>query len=301
MRPLGIGEIVGLESYTRVRREYRQRVIEYKRSRRLAVGERVSLLFEDRETIRFQVQEMLFVERIVDSEKVQHELDVYNELIPGQDELSATLFIEVGEASRIRAELDQLIGLDEHLLLVLGEGDASAIRADFDPRQREGDRISAVQYVRFALSSEAVGRLCDPTVRASVRVDHPAYAEEAPIPPDVRASLIATLTREPECLLPGGSAEAPARDVVELATARVRVLRAAGSSDHWIVEPVEPCSLLATDREILVELTLALQTAAARLAERHGGVRIEAVKVAAGAPLRWHLIASVRAPARRPH
>jgi len=296
LRPLVAGEIVGLESYARVRREYRQRVIEYKRSRRLAVGERVSLLFEDRETLRFQVQEMLFVERITDSEKVQHELDVYNELIPGEGELSATLFIEIGEASRIRAELDRLIGLDEHLLLVVGEGDASVTRADFDPRQREADRISAVQYVRFALSREAAARLCDPAVRAAVHVDHPAYAEQAPIPPDVRASLIATLTREPECLLPGGSAAAPARDVVELATARVRVLRAAGSADHWIVEPVEPCSLLAADRELLVELTLALQTAVARLAERHGGVRIEAVRVAAGAPLRWHLTVPVQAP-----
>jgi hypothetical protein len=294
LRPLGADEIVDLETYARVRREYRRHVIEYKRSRRLAVGERVSLLFEDRETLRFQVQEMLFVERIADPEKVQHELDVYNELVPGDDELSATLFIEIGESSRIRAELDRLVGLDEHLLLVAGEGDGSAIRADFDPRQRESDRISAVQYVRFALSGEAVARFCDPAVRASVRVDHPAYIEEATIPADVRASLIATLTREPECLLPGGNAAAPARDVVEFETPRVRVLRAAGAADHWIVEPVEPSSLLAADRELLVELSLALQAAVARLAERHGGVRIEAVEVAAGAPLRWRLTARAR-------
>jgi hypothetical protein len=296
VRALGIEEIVDLESYSRLRREYRRRVIEYKRSRRLAVGERVSLLFEDRETLRFQVQEMLFVERISDPEKVQHELDVYNELVPGEGELSATLFIEIGESTRIRAELDRLVGLDEHLLLVVGAGDESAIRAAFDPRQRESDRISAVQYVRFTLSREAVARFCDPALRAVVRVDHPAYTEEAEIPADVRASLVATLTREPECLLPGATGLAPSRDVVELETTRVRVLRAGGSPDHWIVEPVERCSLLAADRELLVELTLALQTAVARLAERHGGVRIEAVEAAAGAPLRWRL--SARAPAR---
>jgi hypothetical protein len=291
VRPLAAAEIVEIGRYAALRRDYRRRVIEYKRARRLAVGERVSLLFEDRETLRFQVQEMLFVERIRDPEKVQRELDVYNELVPGEDELSATLFIEVSESARIREELDELLGIDEHVLLVLGEDPgAERIRARFDPRQLQADRISAVHFVRFALGPEAARRFGDPAVRARVCIDHPAYAREAEIPPDVRASLVATLAGEPPPLLVAAPHSARrARDEIELATARVRVVRRAGSPDRWLVEPVEPCSLLAADRELLAELAVALQTAAARLAERHGAVRIEAETVAAGLPLRWRL------------
>jgi len=295
VRPLDAAEIVDLEAYARLRPEYRRRVIEYKRGRRLAVGDRVSLLFEDRETLRFQVQEMLLVERISDAEKVQHELDVYNELVPGDGELSATLFIEVGEPGQIRAELDRLVGIDEHLLLLVGEGASSqAVRAGFDPRQLESDRISAVQYVRFALPAAAATRFCDPAVRARVRIDHPAYEQEVDLPPAVRASLVATLTREPEPLLPSPSAPVRAPDEIEFETPRVRVLRAGGSPDRWIVEPRPPCSLLSAEPELLAELAEALQRAVARLADRHGAVRVEAAKLAHDLPLRWHLTATPR-------
>jgi hypothetical protein len=291
MRPLAAAELVDLATYSGLRREYRRRVIAYKRARRLAVGELVSLLFEDRETLRFQVLEMLFVERIADPEKVQRELDVYNELVPGENELSATLFIELGDAARIREELDRLIGIDQHLLLVLGEGSgAERIRARFDARQMEADRISAVHFVRFPLGAEAARGFADPAVRARVCVDHPAYAREAEIPPEVRASLVSTLAGEPSSLLPvapGAGALAPEEPL--FATGRVRVVRRAEAPDHWIVEPAEPCSLLAADRELLSELALALQAAAARLAERHGALQIESETVAAGHPLRWHL------------
>ena len=295
MRPLDAAEIVDLETYARLRPEYQRRVIEYKRGRGLAVGDRVSLLFEDRETIRFQVQEMLHVERISDPEKVQHELDVYNELVPRERELSATLFIEVGEPGQIRAELDRLVGIDEHLLLRIGDGaSAVEIRAAFDPRQRESDRISAVQYVRFALPPAEEERARDPWVPLWVRIDHPAYAQQVAVPPPVRASLAQTLGRDPEPLLPARPEPTRAPDAVEFETPRVRVLRAGGSPERWIVEPRPPCSLLAADPELLAELSQALQRAAARLAERHGCVRVEAVAVAGDLPLRWQLCAAPR-------
>jgi hypothetical protein len=295
VRRLDAAEIVDLETYAGQRAEYRRRVIEYKRSRRLSVGERVSLLFEDRETLRFQIQEMLQVERISDPEKVQHELDVYNELVPGDGELSATLFIEVDEPGRIRAELDRLIGIDEHLLLLVGDGASTReIRASFDPRQLDSDRISAVQYIRFALSAAERARFCDASVRARLRVDHPAYEQQVDLPPALRASLVATLMREPEPLLPRGPAPPRAADEVEFETPQVRVLRVAGSPERWIVEPRSPCSLLTAAPELLAELSQALQQAVGRLAERHGAVRIEAAKVARDLPLRWHLTATPR-------
>ena len=89
MRPLAREEVVPLAAYGGLRDAYRRAVIEHKRARRLAVGPNVTLVFEDRETLRFQVQEMLFVERIEEPARVQHELDVYNELMPGAREISA--------------------------------------------------------------------------------------------------------------------------------------------------------------------------------------------------------------------
>jgi len=202
VRPLAADEIVGLASYAALRDAYRRRVIEYKRARRLAIGPSVTLVFEDRETLRFQVQEMLFVERLERPEQVQHELDVYNELMPGPRELSATLLIEITEAGRIRSELDRLLGLDAHVELVLGEGaDERGVRARFDARQFDAERISAVHYLRFPLAESELARLADLRVRARVRIDHPHYAEQAELPGALRASLVAALGHEPPNLL----------------------------------------------------------------------------------------------------
>ena len=99
-----------LDRYEAVRPELRAAIIEHKRERRVPVGDRVTLVFEDRETLRWQVLEMARVEQIRDRDALQRELDVYNELVPGEDELSATLFVEIPDLERIRPELDRLIG-----------------------------------------------------------------------------------------------------------------------------------------------------------------------------------------------
>ena len=129
MRPLALAEIVGLAAYERLRPDYLERARAMKRPRRLGVGDRVTLLFENRETVRFQVQEMLRVERLAEPMAVQHELDVYNALVPGADELSATMFIEITDTLRIRAELDRLLGIDGCVFLDLGD---LSVRARFD-------------------------------------------------------------------------------------------------------------------------------------------------------------------------
>jgi RimJ/RimL family protein N-acetyltransferase len=202
MKPVALDELVDRETYERLRPEYRERVIALKQRRRVAVGDRVSIVFENRETLRFQVLEMARVERIDDSSALQHELDVYNELVPGDGELSATLFVEIPDLARIRAELDRLVGIDEHVLLEVGD---AAVRASFDPRQREEDRISAVQYIRFRVDPEAFAR---GPVR--LRIDHPNYAHVTELSPETRASLLADLRGECPDLLPAGG-RAPAR------------------------------------------------------------------------------------------
>ena len=186
MKPIERSDLLGLGEYERVREAFRAEVIAHKRNRRIAVGPSLTFVFEDRLTVRFQVQEMLRTERIVRDDKIQAELDVYNELIPRPDGLSATLLIEIPDKQRVREMLDQLIGIDEHV--VLETGDAS-LRAGFDSKQLEEERISAVQYVRFELGPELAARFADPAVPVTLRVDHPAYAHATRLEGEPRASL----------------------------------------------------------------------------------------------------------------
>ncbi len=197
MKLLTPDDLIDLASYGPRRTAYRRAVIECKRNRRLAVGPSLSLVFENRETLRFQVLEMLWVERITKPERVQQELDVYNELMPGENDLSATLFVEIPELDRIRPALDQLVGIDEHVVLRLGEApDTEQIRACFDPKQMEEDRISAVQYIRFRLSEVPRARFTRPELPARIDIDHPNYRHSAALPEGLRHSLIADLAGE---------------------------------------------------------------------------------------------------------
>jgi hypothetical protein len=269
-------------------------VIDLKTRRRLAVGDRVSLVFENRETLRFQVQEMLRIERIRDPQSIQRELDVYNELVPGERELSATLFVEITESSRIKEELDRLVGIDEHVSLVLGEGaGAEESPARFDPTQMEEERISAVQYLKFQVSKRLLARFADRSVPARVRIDHPSYRCESEIPPPMRESLLEDLTGEPAPLLDARAFErrsAPG-EVVLHETQGLRVLRPARplAPGHVIVEAKRPdASLLSAPPELLTEMLNEVQRLACVLADEHGGCRV--TLQAEAAPLRWHLL-----------
>ncbi|MFQ5514282.1 MAG: DUF3501 family protein [Myxococcota bacterium] len=186
MRPIEAGELLDLAAYERVRKAYRRRIIELKKPRRIAIGDRLCFVFENRDTVLFQIQEMLRAERIVDAAAIQAEVDVYNELIPGAHELSATLLIEIPESKRIRSELDRLIGIDAHVALQIG---ATRTPARFDPKQREADRISAVQYLRFPLGPEGARRFRDRSQPAALHVTHPRYRARAPIEGASRESL----------------------------------------------------------------------------------------------------------------
>ncbi|HEX5066983.1 MAG TPA: DUF3501 family protein [Myxococcota bacterium] len=295
MRPLRLEEIADRESYARLRDAYRRAVIEHKRARRMAVGELVTLLFEDRETLRFQVQEMLWVEHIDAPAQVQHELDVYNELMPGERELSATLFVEIEEQARIRPELDRLVGIDEHVALVLGAGaDAARIRATFDPKQRDEDRISAVQYIRFSLADAEVRRLADAAVRAAVAIDHPNYRCEAELPDALRRSLAAGLQADPAPLLAAPAAP-PQPDALLFEIGALQVFAKRGNAaDLWVVAGDLPAQRwLDGETSFGADLEEALRRAVRQVAERTGGVQVEA-RLAGDGRLCWRV-------AGRPH
>ncbi len=300
MRPLALAEIVGLAAYERLRPDYLERARAMKRPRRLGVGDRVTLLFENRETVRFQVQEMLRVERLAEPAAVQHELDVYNALVPDQHELSATLFIEITELEQIKAELDRLVGIDAHVALVLGEGDDErVVRARFDPMQMEEERISAVQYIRFSLAEDDVAVLADVEQRARVRIDHPSYRHEAEIGPELRATLLADLRADPAPLLHPGPGEGvlaePGREQILATRGRARALRPARplAPGHVVVESLEPARFPSADPALLADCLALLQAQAGECAARFGGCRVLLDWIAedgSEAPLRWHVL-----------
>ena len=121
MHTVHLDDLLGRERYAGARQEIRRRVIEHKRRRRVQVGDRMSLLFEDAATVWFQTQEMLWVEGITDLDAIRDELRVYGALLPGTDELSATLLLEIVEQARIRDELQRLRGLHRHVALAVDD------------------------------------------------------------------------------------------------------------------------------------------------------------------------------------
>jgi hypothetical protein len=291
VKPLVLDEIVDVDAYEPLRDAYRARVQDAKRARRIAVGDRVTLVFENRETVRFQVQEMVRVERIRSPEKVQHELDVYNALVPGDAELSATMFIEITDTQRIRAELDLLLGIDACVFLELGD---LRVRARFDESQLEEDRISAVHYLRFDLAGEASARLADPTVPARLAIDHLRYRASTEITPEQRASLAADLAGDPAPLLvpPRGANVVAASAPALSASGRVRVRRAESplGRGHVVVEPVEPIAAwrdAAPDLE--AEVLAELRRVAGEIEQRFGACRV--VCDTHAPRWRWHVFA----------
>jgi len=157
MRPIELADFLGRERYGAERDAIRRRIIAHKQARRVAVGDRLSFLFEDRATIWYQTQEMLWIERITDLDAIREELAVYNALLPGPGELSATLLIEIEEQRRLREELNRLVGIDEHVTLEVG-GELR-VAATFEAGRQTAEKISAVQYVRFPLEAEGRGRI----------------------------------------------------------------------------------------------------------------------------------------------
>jgi len=186
IRPITRSDIKGPVLYGPIRDDFRARIMELKRPRRVLVGDRVSLVFENRHTLLFQIEEMLRAENITSDAGIAAELEVYNALMPDERSLAATLFIELPADADPYAELGRLVGLDEHLVMHLGD---RAVRAAFEPGRSTDDRISAVQYVRFPLDDAAKAALATPGTPLALEIDHPNYQHRVSLGEDTRASL----------------------------------------------------------------------------------------------------------------
>ncbi|MBC8363686.1 MAG: DUF3501 family protein [Actinobacteria bacterium] len=152
-------EIVDFQTYDDGRDATRSEVMETKRPRRIHVGEYLTFLFENHDTMRYQVQEMMRVERIVRESSIQEELDTYNEVLGGPGQLGCALLIEIEDEAKRQPLLEAWMGLQERLYLVTAEGDRAY--AGFDPAQVGRGRLSSVQYLTFTMSSPPVAVGCD--------------------------------------------------------------------------------------------------------------------------------------------
>ena len=193
--PLELDDIVDQRAYEREREAFRAHVIDLKRRRRVPVGPFVTLVFENRDTIRFQIQEMARAEKIITDEGIQTELDIYNPLIPAEGQVSATLFVELTSKEQLEEWLPKLVGIETEVELRLGPSGQKRVRCQVDEdhlRQLTREEITAsVHYVHFELDADEIAVFAqDPVVLA---ITHPAYEHEVVLADGTRDELLGDL------------------------------------------------------------------------------------------------------------
>jgi len=190
-------DVLSIDEYERQRESFRSRIIALKQRRRISIGPLITMVFENRDTLRFQIQEMIRVERILDPEKVQDELDVYNALLPGENELSATLLIEITEEAKMKEWLDRFMGLDHGPKLAIKAG-AETVYGAFESGHSHETKISAVHFVRFRPSGKMKSAFADLREPVSLTVDHNGYREAVPVPGTMREEWLSDLNSSAE-------------------------------------------------------------------------------------------------------
>ena len=192
MEQITQADLLDIAQYEKTRDAFRSDTIDYKSHRRVPLGPDISLTFEDRRTMIFQIQEMMRAERLVDQAAIQEEIDVYNSLLPDKGELSATLFIEITDAHLIKERLHRFLGLTDGRSLWL-QVDGEQIFARFEEGRSSEDQISSVHYIRFSLTPPVRSRLADPASEVKLCIDHRDYRHAVSLAPDVQAALAGDL------------------------------------------------------------------------------------------------------------
>jgi hypothetical protein len=195
-RSLTLDDIVDLRAYEREREAFRAHVVEVKKRRRVSVGPVVTLVFENRDTVRFQIQEMARAERMLTDEAIETELRIYNPLIPEPGELSATLFIELTSRDEMETWLPRLVGVESAAYVRVGD---EVVGCTPDPehtaRLTREEITSSVHYVRFALTPTQVEAFA--TAEIAVGLGHPSYDFETILAEASRAELLGDLRHDP--------------------------------------------------------------------------------------------------------
>ncbi len=181
-------------AYAAQRREARDRMIALRRTRRVRLGDILVLEFENADTLHYQVQEMLFTERVTDETEVAHELEAYSRLLPSSHELCATLFVELDDVAAVRDELDRMRGVQHAISIEVAGSRVPGVELPGPDEEGPSEATYSVHFLRFRFTDAQRDAFRDPGVPASLVVDHPAYADEAAVTGQTRLSLLADLS-----------------------------------------------------------------------------------------------------------
>ena len=192
MEKLKPQDLLSLEAYHKQRADFRLRVLAHKRLRQVAVGPNLTLYFEDRLTMQYQVQEMLRAERIFESDAIAEELAAYNPLIPDGTNLKATMMLEYPDVAERRAALEKLGGVEHAVYLEVATLGRVLAHADEDLPRSNDAKTSAVHFLRFELDDAMRSRLKSGAA-LKIGVEHPSYTREVVVAPDVARTLAADL------------------------------------------------------------------------------------------------------------
>lgn len=187
MQPIQRNEILPIGEYEAIRPRFRARVIEEKKPRRVKIGEHLSAVFENRDSVLLQIQEMLRTERITSEPAIQHEIDTYNDLVPGEGQLSVTLFVEIGDKELRDRMLVELAGLEDSIAIEV-DGERFPVAGPRPDGFMEG-RTTAVHYLKTTLSPAAIAQVKARQAKAALVVSHPKYDARADLGPATLARL----------------------------------------------------------------------------------------------------------------
>lgn len=190
MDKLKKSDLYSLENYAVIRDEFRAEVMKHKKLRNIQLGENLRLLFEDRMTMQYQIQEMLRIEKIFEAEGIDEELDAYNPLIPDGQNLKAVMMIEFSDVEERKDALAKLIGVEREIWLQVEGFDKVYPISNEDLDRETDEKTSSVHFMRFEFSSEMIAALKDGAVMKA-GVDHPEYQYQATLEDPVRQSLVA--------------------------------------------------------------------------------------------------------------
>jgi hypothetical protein len=191
MPKLTLDDISDLREYERERDEFRCYIVEMKKRRRVQLGDLLTVTFENSDTMRFQIQEMARVERMLTDEQIRNEVDTYNQLIPNSNELSGTLFIEIDDKERLYEWLPKLVGIQRAVSIWLHDGSSVPSTPEDEERLTREETTTTVHYLKFRFTPEQVDAFAAGPVR--IVVDHPNYNAVVELTEEQRSELTGDL------------------------------------------------------------------------------------------------------------
>jgi hypothetical protein len=191
MKKLTIDDIKDLREYERERDEFRRHIVAMKKHRRVQLGDLLTIAFENTDTMRFQIQEMARVERMLTDEQIEQEIETYNELIPAPNELSGTLFVEIDDKERLYEWLPKLVGIQRAVSIWLHDGASVPSIPEDEERLTREETTTTVHYLKFRFSPEQVDAFAAGPVR--IVVDHPSYDAVVELTEEQRSALLGDL------------------------------------------------------------------------------------------------------------